>query len=209
MRSLYFLFIISITIASFSCAQEGSAEVGGTCEICDAVFESPVPFDQLNPVDTLPDFNDEGPRLKVEGTIYKKDGRTPAKDVVMYIYHTDQTGIYPKKGDEKGYARQHGYLRGWVKTKEDGKYSFYTLRPASYPNSNNPAHIHSVIKEPDKNPYWIDDFLFEDDPYLVPNQRSYLQKRGGNGILKLTKIDENYFSAKRNIILGENIPDYP
>lgn len=209
MRSFYFLFLISVAIASLSCAQEGSANVGGDCEICDAIFESPIPFEELNPADTLPDFNDDGPRLKVEGTIYKKDGSTPAENIVLYIYHTDQNGIYPKKGDEKGYARQQGYLRGWIKTDSEGKYSFYTLRPASYPNSKAPAHIHAVIKEPDKNPYWIDDFLFDDDPFLVPDQRGYLQKRGGNGILKLTRIDENYYSAKRDIILGENIPDYP
>ena len=39
---------------------KAKTNVGGSCEGCEAVFESPVPFDKLNNVDTLPDFNDRG-----------------------------------------------------------------------------------------------------------------------------------------------------
>ncbi len=63
------------------------------------------------------------------------DGKTPAAGIVMYVYHTDQKGIYPKKGGETGWAGRHGYIRGWIKTNAQGQYKFYTLVPASYPNS--------------------------------------------------------------------------
>ena len=48
-------------------------------------------------------------------------------------------------------GRRHGYIRGWMKTNEKGQYRFYTLKPASYPNSTAVKHIHPTIKEPGKN----------------------------------------------------------
>ena len=146
--------------------QEYKTQVGGGCEGCEAIYECPVPFEQLNNVDTLPDFNDPGPKIEISGIVYQKDGKTPAANVVLYVYHTDQTGVYPVKGNEKGWAKRHGYIRGWIKTDKNGAYKFYTLVPASYPNSKNPKHIHPTIKETDKNEYWIDEYLFEGDPYL-------------------------------------------
>lgn len=213
---LLLLLMIIIFPALPGCAQKSSTndtkqavkiQIGGGCEGCEGIFESPVPFEQLNNVDTLPGFNDAGPKIEISGTIYQRDGKTPAKDVVLYIYHTDQTGIYPTKGNEKGWGKRHGYMRGWVKTDKNGFYKFYTLVPASYPNSKNPKHIHPTIKEADKNEYWIDEFLFADDPYLQHEQSSR-PPRGGDGILKPVAKD-GMLRATRNIILGLNVPDYP
>ena len=121
--------------------------IGGRCEGCEAIFESPVKFDNLSWIDTLPDFNEPGPKIMISGVVYQADGKTPAKDVVLYIYHTDQNGNYANKNNEKGWAGRHGYIRGWMKTNEKGQYRFYTLKPASYPNSNAIKHIHPTIKE--------------------------------------------------------------
>ncbi|MDD1442058.1 hypothetical protein MEO93_17180 [Dolichospermum sp. ST_sed3] len=180
--------------------------VGGSCEGCEAVFE--YGSKKLAAMDTLPDFNEVGPKLEISGTIYQKDGKTPAKDVILYIYHTDQNGVYPQKGNETGWAKRHGYLRGWIKTNADGKYKFYTLRPASYPNSRAPQHIHPVIKEPNRNEYYIDEYLFTDDPFLDEKEKANQQKRGGSGIIALTKKQDGTWVAKRDIILGFNIPNY-
>jgi protocatechuate 3,4-dioxygenase beta subunit len=201
-------FSISLSFLALSaCAQpeKNRNHVGGPCEGCEAVLE--YGRKKLAAIDTLPDFNDPGPKLLVTGTIYQADGKTPARDVILYIYHTDQKGIYPVKGNETGWAKRHGYLRGWIKTKADGRYAFYTLRPASYPNSNNPQHIHPVIQEPGKNAYWIDEFLFADDPLLSEHEKSKATNRGGNGVLTLTKKDDLWIGY-RDIILGLNIPNY-
>jgi protocatechuate 3,4-dioxygenase, beta subunit len=64
------------------------------------------------------------------------------------------------------------------------------------------------VKEPDKNEYWIDEVLFEDDPLLTAAQRSRAENRGGNGIVHLEQMD-GLLTATRDIILGKNIPDYP
>jgi protocatechuate 3,4-dioxygenase beta subunit len=182
-------------------------QVGGPCEGCEGAEE--YGDRQLSWIDTLEDFTGSGPRIEVSGTVFQKDGKTPARDVIVYVYHTDQTGVYPKRGDEKGWGRRHGYLRTWLKTNDKGQYKFYTLRPGSYPNSRNPAHIHTTIKEPGKPPYWIDDFLFDDDPFLTERERSNIDGRGGKtGILKDAKLSGSVTTYKRDIILGLNVPGY-
>ncbi len=80
--------------------------------------------------------------------------------------------------------------------------------PASYPNSNNPKHIHPTIKEPGKTEYWIDEFVFDDDPLLPERERNRPNPRGSNGVLKMTKKGDMLY-ATRNIILGLNVTGYP
>lgn len=181
--------------------------VGGRCEGCEAIFESPVPFDRLDHVDTLPDFEMKQDKMLLTGMVFHSDGKTPAKDVVLYVYHTDEKGIYPQAEDAKGWAKRHGYIRGWIKTNEQGAYRFYSFRPASYPNSTQPQHVHITVKEPDKNEYYIDDFMFADDPHL-PKSNATRQPRGGNGVVQL-KMSDGIMTATRNIVLGKNIPGYP
>lgn len=181
--------------------------VGGRCEGCEAIYESPVPFEKLSHTDTLPGFTGTGQKILISGVVYQKDGKTPAADVVIYVYHTDGKGIYPTRGNETGWDRRHGYIRGWVKTNRKGEYSFYTLRPASYPNSNNPQHIHMTVKEPDKNEYWIDEIHFLDDPLVTRQMISNDRKVGGSGFVKLEK-STGLLHGKRDIILGLNVQDY-
>ena len=203
------LITIALAVLSFitSCAQQtGSNNRSSGCEGCEAIYESPVPFDQLDSMVWLPDWKEEGTRLAVNGTVYKPDG-TPAAGVIIYIYHTDQKGVYPTKGNEKGWAKRHGYLRGWMKTNEKGFYKFFTLKPASYPEGKTPAHIHVIIKEPGKAPYWIDEYVFDDDPLLTDEDRKQCKNRGGSGILTF----KDYFKGKksqkaeRHIYLGKNM----
>ena len=182
-------------------------KVGGPCEGCEAIYESPIPFEQLSWLDTLPDFEATGPKMVISGVVYDSDGK-PAPGVVLYVYHTDQNGKYSRKGGEKGWGLRHGYIRGWMKTNEKGEYRFYTLRPASYPHSSNPQHIHPVVKEKDKSEYYIDEFLFDDDLFLTKEVRAKQEGRGGNGIVHLEKKDGILY-GKRDIYLGRNIPGYP
>lgn len=186
--------------------QQTSQHVGGPCEGCEALHE--YGNKALSPIDTLPGFGKAGQaQLKVTGTIYQIDGKTPAQDVILYLYHTDQSGIYPTKGNEAGWARRHGYLRGWIRTGADGRYTFFTTMPGTYPTKAEPAHIHLTVKEPGKNEYYLDDILFENDPLLTQKVRASRQDRGGSGIVKLQQ-EGSMQIAKRDIILGRNIPGY-
>jgi protocatechuate 3,4-dioxygenase beta subunit len=95
-----------------------------------------------------------------------------------------------------------------MKTNVRGEYRFSTIRPASYPGSRIPAHIHAIVKEPGRNEYYIDDYLFEDDPFLTDGERARLQNTGGPGILRLTREPTGLWKGKRNIFLGRNVAHY-
>lgn len=203
-----FIFLVCIFLYS-SCSHsqtKSSRLIGGPCEGCEAVFE--YGNKTLNAVDTLPDFNDSGPKIKVTGTIYQNDGKTPADNVTLYVYHTNQKGIYPTKGDEEGWAKRHGYIRGWVKTGKDGKYTFYTLKPGHYPDRSSPAHIHPIILEPDGKYYWLGSYHFEGDNLLTEKELHPQNPRGGGSGLLTLKKEGNILVGNRDIILGKNIEGY-
>jgi protocatechuate 3,4-dioxygenase, beta subunit len=214
MKMLLLTCLISLMLVTTGCGQapsnktknEKQVKVGGGCEGCEAVYESPIAFEKLGWIDTLPDFNEPGPKLEVTGTIYKRDGKTPAPGVILYVYHTDQKGLYSTKGGETGWGKRHGYIRGWLKTNEKGQYKFYTLRPASYPQGRNPQHIHPTIKEPGYSEYWIDAYEFADDPFL--DRPAGHQPRCGSGVLTTVERD-GMQRATRDIILGLEVPGYP
>jgi protocatechuate 3,4-dioxygenase, beta subunit len=180
--------------------------VGGGCDGCEIMFVG-MPAN-LSPVDTSDGWAEKGQQLLLTGKVYKIDGKTPAPNVIIYYWQTDNNGYYsPKQGmDEK--AKRHGHIRGWVKTDKEGNYSIYTIRPAPYPKDNIPAHIHTSIKEPNiDNEYYIDDFVFDDDKLLTGEKRKALTNRGGSGILRVL-ISGDLQIAEHNIVLGLNIPNY-
>ncbi len=209
MKLIAILFLI-VSLPSCVNSQKQSKNtsrlVGGSCEGCEAILEY---GDRgLLSVDSLPDYNDKGTRIKVIGTIYQNDGKTPAKDVILYVYHTDQKGIYATKDQETGWAKRHGYIRGWIKTGTDGKYTFYTLKPGVYPNRSSPAHIHVTIMEPNGKYYWLGSYHFEGDPLLTKNEIAPESPRGGSSGLLTLRKEGMLFVGQRDIILGKNVSDY-
>jgi protocatechuate 3,4-dioxygenase, beta subunit len=165
--------------------------------------------DSIGATDTSPGWTQNGQQLLITGTIFQQDGTTPAPNVVLYYYHTNINGLYAGKQGLNPKAVRHGYIRGWVKSGANGEYAIYTVRPASYPNSNIEAHIHLSIKEPGiDNEYYIDEFVFDDDPLLTAAKRKQLPNRGGSGILRPVKKGRLQI-AEHHIILGLHIPDYP
>ncbi|MVM31463.1 intradiol ring-cleavage dioxygenase [Spirosoma sp. HMF4905] len=206
-NQLFFLLIATMTLTLNAFGQD--KKVGGPCEGCEAIYESPVPFDKLDSFVKMPDATWTGKKpLGINGIVYKADGKTPAPGVILYIYHTDETGHYSPKEGAKGWEKRHGSIRSWMRTNEKGEYKFVTLRPAPYPGRTDPAHIHITVKEPGLNEYYIDEYLFANDPLLTPEKRQKLENRGGNGILTLIDVG-NMYKAERHIYLGRNIPNYP
>ena len=178
--------------------------IGGPCEGCEAIYEYGDTI--LNAVDTIAGFHTMNEKIKLYGTVFQVDGKTPASDVILYFYHTNDMGIYPTHSNSKGWERRHGYLRGWIKTDKSGHYEIYTSRPASYPNTTISQHIHVTVKEPNKNEYYIEDFFFDDDPNLPDNFRNKDKPRAGLGVVKLK--GNGIKTGKRDIILGLHIPNY-
>ncbi len=138
---------------------------------------------------------DEGERMLIEGTVFKEDGVTPARDTLIYFYHTDTDGLYGRNGQHR-----HGRYRGWVLTGEDGRYGFYTIKPVHYPNRGGPAHVHMTITGLDRKEDWADTLFFEGDPLLSARNRS--EKRGGfPNVISLRKDSEGILRGSRNLRL--------
>ncbi len=64
-----------------------------------------------------------------------------------------------------------------------------------------------IVKEADKNEYYIDEVEFEDDPMLTQQERARRRKGGGSGIVRLTNSG-GIWLARRDITLGLNVQNY-
>ena len=193
-----------------ACAPPGTAAtpvVGLPCEDCD------VPLIGLPPdppaIARLATDDEPGERLRLTGRVTDAEGK-PRRGVVVYAHQTDRQGLYPGEGgDRDAGIRQHGRLRAWAASDADGTYTFLTIRPGSYPGSTMPQHIHLYVIEPGCALYYIDDVLFRDDPHLTASAARKANKgRGGGGIVAPVRTAEGWL-ARRDIVLGRNIPGYP
>ena len=127
--------------------------------------------------------------------------------MILYIYHTNQKGIYAAKNGATGWGKIHGYIRGWIKTGTDGKYTFYTLKPGIYPDRSSPAHIHVTIMEPDGKYYWLGSYHFEGDTLLTKKEIDPESPRGGSSGLLTLRKEGMLLVGQRDIILGKNVSD--
>jgi protocatechuate 3,4-dioxygenase beta subunit len=206
-----YLGIILLTFIAISCKGQSNSNaernVGGPCQDCEAVLDFKMFNIKPRATDTLPGFENNEPKVKITGTVFQKEGKTPAENILLYIYHTDRNGIYQPSEKPISWEKTHGQYREWLKTGKDGKFTFYTFRPAPYPAVQEPEHIHIYVKEPNTIPYYIDSYFFESDLKLTTEKKQSQKNRGGSGIVKLEKKN-GIWTANRNVILGLNIPDY-
>lgn len=197
------LFVLSIATNAY--AREPI--IGLPCEGCEAVFDGmpahPMPRSRIAPQ------NEPGQSMTVTGRILGPDGK-PRPGVIVYAYQTNARGIYPPPPKPKGRASdRHGLLRDWAIAGPDGRYTFETIRPGSYPTRDAPAHIHMHVIEPRCATYYIDDVMFTDDPLLTAKEiRQHSTGRGGAGIVTPTH-QSGRWQVTRDIRLGLNILGYP
>lgn len=139
-----------------------------------------------------------GEPLLLTGTVFLPDGRTPAPGVLVYAYHTDARGLYRTRSDE----HRHGRLRGWMRTDGRGRYEMRTIRPASYPQSDNPQHVHVTLSAEKFPEHWVDEFWFDDDPLVTAGRRAGLPRRGGfNPVVRLTRDADGLWLGARDMRL--------
>ncbi len=187
--------------------RENDIIVGGFCDECEIMYEGMPPIEKIGWETTIANKTEPGERMEINGTVFMRDGNTPAKNIILYIYHTSSNGYY-ESSDTQTLGRRHGHLRGWVQTNSHGKFKFHSIRPAPYPNRNSPAHIHMLVKEPGKSLYYIDEVWFDDDPLISKKLNDESENRGGNLIIPLSKNKDDFWSGNLSITLGLNIPDY-
>ena len=181
--------------------------IGGGCDGCELMYVD-IPK-VINSIDTSKGWQEAGQKLLVTGKVFKRDGVTPAAEVIVYYWQTNNDGYYSADATTSEAAKRHGHIRGWLKTDSLGNYALYTIRPGPYPKQNMESHIHLSIKEPQlPNEYYVDELVFDDDILLTAAKRKALENRGGSGVLRIL-VNDNLQVAEHNIILGLHIPNYP
>ena len=115
-----------------------------------------------------------GEPLNVVATVRDAGGH-PVAGALVYAYQTSAKGWYSDlaphlsgMGGDTGHARLFGYMT----TGADGICELRTIRPAGYPRSDLPAHIHFEIKPPGAaGQPLVTEIQFDDDPRLTPQFR--------------------------------------
>jgi protocatechuate 3,4-dioxygenase beta subunit len=139
---------------------------------------------------------DNGERMIISGTVYQADGKTPAPNTLIYLYHTDIYGHYGPKGEAR-----HGRYRGWMLTDAAGRYEFSSIRPASYPDSTIAAHVHMTLTTTALRENSVDSILFEGDKFITARERSDIGRGGFNPILKMERGADGLMRGVRDIQL--------
>jgi protocatechuate 3,4-dioxygenase, beta subunit len=104
----------------------------------------------------------------------------PVAGALLYLHHTSAKGWYSDKaahiqansGDYK-----HARLFGYAITDANGRIEVHTIRPASYPNTNLPQHIHMHLSVGGKE-VMVSQLLFEDDPMLTRGEIEQAERSG-------------------------------
>ena len=142
---------------------------------------------------TIATKQEPGERLIVAGRVFGPDGITPLPAASVYVYHTDAKGYYSPGVNDNRNPR----LRGYMRTDTQGGYEFSSIKPASYPNTRIPAHIHFVVTAQGYSER-IFEIVFEGDPFLddrvrheAANEWSGFSLRrlekDGQGVLRCTQ----------------------
>ncbi len=98
----------------------------------------------------------------MSGVVVSGDG-APVRSASMYVYQTDREGYY---GVKPASDNRNPRLKVFLRSGDDGTWSFETIRPGSYPGSRVPGHIHFQVAAPGFASR-IFEIVFEGDPFVT------------------------------------------
>jgi catechol 1,2-dioxygenase len=140
----------------------------------------------------------KGEILHFGGTIFRQDGKTPAKGALVEIWHCNENGVYDNTSDDYVY-------RAAFKTSADGKYHFRTIHPVPYSagqTSVRPAHIHLRISGESGSQDLVTQIYFKGDKY-IPGDSSSSDPKSLNRILETTTNAKNEKMVKFDVYLSK------
>lgn len=123
-----------------------------------------------------------GVPLRIRGTLYRAVGATPAAGALIFAYHTDQHGLYNDAG-----AAHTWRLRGAVRTAADGTFEFDTIRPASYPQTSIPQHVHVELQTAE-GLFHAGEWRFDDDTRVGEDERAASARAGEFGWIRPVRM---------------------
>src|SRR5687767_1181919 len=82
--------------------------------------------------------DEPGEPLVIYGKVMDRETDLPVKDVSLFLYQTDSSGLYNASGSSDEQAR----IRGTVHTNETGCFKIKTILPGDYPGQKNSRHLH-------------------------------------------------------------------
>ncbi|MEM1001109.1 MAG: hypothetical protein AAGH46_00495 [Bacteroidota bacterium] len=155
---------------------------------------------------TITDYEQKSNKLQITGTVYESDGITPAKDVILYLYQHDENGEFQFVESNGSKRLRH---RTWIKTDENGSYTFNTfvpgeaIVPLNYPRQYGPKQIYLVAKTESSEDFNLPAFMFEGDDLLSKSCKKRLKRKGIDCILN-PELKQDILVAEKNITLPEN-----
>jgi protocatechuate 3,4-dioxygenase beta subunit len=114
-----------------------------------------------------------GQPLVVSGRVVDASG-SPRPGIRIDVYHTDAAGYYSRPVSDPRRAR----IRGSVTTDRQGRYEVRTIKPGSYHDRPQAAHIHVHLSGDGHPEHWVDSFLFAGDPYLPASDLARSRQAG-------------------------------
>lgn len=141
--------------------------------------------------------NEPGEPMIVTGRVMAPDGKTPVEGIRVHVYHTDAKGYY----NPGTASSRNPRLNGTMMTNNEGRYEYHTIKPGSYPEGRNPAHVHYVISGKGYSEQY-DELEFEGDPFLSQDLIERSKELGTFGVVqKLQKDVENVWRCTKDIRL--------
>jgi protocatechuate 3,4-dioxygenase beta subunit len=140
-----------------------------------------------------------GAPLVVSGVVKGSDGK-PIGGASIYVYQTDANGQYIPGG--RGAAgSDRPRLFAYLRSDPEGHYTFSTIKPGSYPDTRNPAHIHFEVSAGGYQER-VYEIVFAGDPFIDDRfRRQASEPYGGVVIEALRPVSGGGFEVTHRIEL--------
>ncbi len=123
--------------------------------------------------------DEPGTRLTLQVRVLDAGGE-PVRNALVYAYHTNAKGWYAADAPHvagSGGDSSHARLFAYVRTGDDGRFELRTIRPAGYPRSSLPQHVHVPVRVGDQH-VAATEILFDGDDRLTAAGREQAQEGG-------------------------------
>jgi len=133
---------------------------------------------------TMISNNEPGEKLTIKGAI-----KNPSKGAVLYLFQTDNKGLYAPEHLKGGHGSNNPRLFCYVKPDVNGKFIINTIVPACYPGGSL-KHIHYSLVENQQSK--SGELIFDEPPHPPSESQKKWAVDNGFKIVTKQKLDGVY-----------------